>query len=183
VKPTPWQRLDLVARQITPVLVTLALVTVTLVPTRIPHFAPVVPWLALAAVYYWAVHRPDLMPAGAAFAVGVYHDLAGGTALGVGVLILLLVHGLVATQRRFFLSRSFAVVWAGFAIIALGASVLLWLLNALLDWTLIDPRPAVFQFMTTVAAYPPLHWLFAQVQRTVLREPEWHAGSGDAWRS
>jgi rod shape-determining protein MreD len=169
VKATLWQRLDLVARQIAPVLVTLALVTLTMVPYQIPDFAPVVPWLALVSVYYWAVHRPDLMPATAVFLIGLYHDLAGGTALGVGILILLLVHALLSAQRRFFISRSFFVVWAGFAIIALGASLLLWVLNAILAGALIGPRPAVFQFLTTVAAYPPFAWIFAQVQRAVLR--------------
>lgn len=169
MKTSFWQRIDLIARQVTPVILTLVLVTLTLVPYQIPDFAPVVPWLALISVYYWSVHRPDLMPAAAVFLVGLYHDLAGGTALGVGVLILLLVHALIAAQRRFFISRSFFVVWAGFAIIALGASVLLWLLNAILAGALIGPRPAVFQFMTTVAAYPPLAWLFAQVQRAILR--------------
>jgi rod shape-determining protein MreD len=169
VKLTLWQRLDLVARQITPFLLTLAVVMLALVPLRIPDFAPVVPWLALIAVYYWSVHRPDLMPAVAVFAVGVFHDLAAGTALGVGVLILLLVHALVAQQRRFFISRSFLVVWIGFGIVAFGALFLLWLINAVLAGALIDPQPAVFRFLTTFAAYPPLAYLFAQVQRALQR--------------
>jgi hypothetical protein len=42
-------------------------------------------------------------------------------------------------------------------------------LNAILAGALIGPRPSVFHFMTTVAAYPPLAWLFAQVQRAILR--------------
>lgn len=169
MKLTVWQRLDFVARQIMPTLLTLALVMVGMVPLRLPDLAPVVPWLALIAVYYWSVHRPDLMPAVAVFAIGLFHDLAAGTALGVGVLVLLLVHFAVVSQRRFFMSRSFLVIWFGFAIIAAGACTLSWLLNALLAGMLIDARPAVFQFMTTVAAYPPLAWLFAQVQRTILR--------------
>ncbi|RDD63611.1 rod shape-determining protein MreD [Ferruginivarius sediminum] len=169
MKLTVWQRLDLIARQITPTLLTLALVMVGMVPLHLPDLAPVVPWLALIAVYYWSVHRPDLMPAAAVFAVGLFHDLAAGTALGVGVLVLLLVHVAVVSQRRFFMSRSFMVIWFGFAVIALGACTLSWLLNALLAGTLVDARPAAFQFMTTVAAYPPLAWLFVQVQRSMLR--------------
>jgi len=169
VKSTVWQRFDLVARQITPFLLTLAVVMLALVPLHIPDFSPVMPWLALIAVYYWSVHRPDLMPAAAVFAVGLFHDLAAGTALGVGILILLLVHALIAAQRRFFISRSFLVVWVGFGFVAFGAAILLWLFNAVLAGALIDPRPALFQFLTTLAAYPPLAWLFAQVQRAVLR--------------
>ena len=47
MKTSFWQRIDLIARQVTPVLLTLVLVTLTLVPYQIPDFAPVVPWLAL----------------------------------------------------------------------------------------------------------------------------------------
>ena len=67
MKTSFWQRIDLIARQVTPVILTLVLVTLTLVPYQIPDFAPVVPWLALISVYYWSVHRPDLMPAAAVF--------------------------------------------------------------------------------------------------------------------
>lgn len=169
MKPAVWQRLDLIARQITPTLLTVLLIMAGMIPWRLPGLAPVVPWLALIAVYYWSVHRPELMPAAAVFAVGVFQDLAAGTALGIGVLILLLVHAAVISQRRFFMSRSFLVIWFGFAIIALGACVLSWLFNALLAGALVDPRPVAFQFLTTIAAYPPLAWLFAQVQRAMPR--------------
>lgn len=169
MKLTLWQQLDILARQITPFLLTLAVMIVAMVPLQLPNFSQVMPWLALVAVYYWSVHRPDLMPAVAVFAVGVFHDLAAGTFLGVGAAVLLLVHAAVVSQRRFFMSRSFLVIWFGFVVIALGAVVLAWLLNAALLEALIDPRPAMFQLLTTVAAYPLLGWVFAQVQRSVLR--------------
>ncbi len=169
MKASGWQRLDLIARQITPCFLTLLLVMLAMVPMRVPDLAPIMPWLAAIAVYYWAVHRPDLMPASAVFAIGLFHDLVAGTALGVGVLILLLIYLAIVGQRRFFVSRSFLVMWAGFAVIAGGACLLLWLLSTLLAGTFISPRPAMFQFLTTVAAYPLLAWLFAQVQRSLLR--------------
>ena len=169
MKLTLWQQLDILARQITPFILTLAVMIAAMVPLQLPNFAQVMPWLALAAVYYWSVHRPDLMPAVAVFAVGVFHDLAAGTVLGVGAAALVLVHAAVLSQRRFFMSRSFLVIWLGFVVIAAGAILLAWLLNAALLGALIDPRPALFQFLTTIAVYPLVGWLFAQVQRSVLR--------------
>jgi hypothetical protein len=35
--------------------------------------------------------------------------------------------------------------------------------------TILDPEPAAFQYLATMAAYPCLAWLFAQAQRAFLR--------------
>lgn len=169
MKPTAWQRLDHSLRHSAPLLLTLALVMLGMLPYGIPGLAPVMPWLALAAVYYWSLHRPDLLPAVAVFAVGLFHDLLAGSALGVGVLVLLGVHALIVGQRRVFRSQSFAVVWLGFGLVAAGAFALVWALNAVLLDRLLDPSPAAFQYLTTVAVYPLVAGLFARVQRGVPR--------------
>jgi rod shape-determining protein MreD len=169
VRLTFWQRLDLVARQMVPFVATLLLVMMALVPLQLPNVSPVVPWFALIAVFYWTVHRADLMPPLAVFGIGIFHDFTAGTNVGVAALLLLLVQIAVMPQRRFFLSRSFAVTWIGFTIMAAGAMVLLWLLNTMLEGGILSPKPAMFQFLTTVAAYPPTTWLFTRVQRWLLR--------------
>lgn len=161
--------MDIVARQMTPALLTLLAVMVTMLPLRLPDFGPVAPWLALISVYYWSVHRPDLLPAAAVFAIGLFSELAAGTPLGVTTLVLLLMHTAAVSQRRFFISRSFMVVWCGFATMALAASLLVWFMNMALGGVVMSPRPLVFQFMTTVAAYPLFAWCFAQVQRLIQR--------------
>ena len=167
MKLTLWQRLDVLGRQITPCFLTLVLVMLSMMPLHLPMLAPVVPWLALVAVYYWSLHRPDLMPAVAVFAIGVFHDLIAGTVLGLSALILLLVQVAVISQRRFFASRSFWLTWVGFAIMAIGAGLLRWVGGVAWEGTLLDARPAVFQVLLTVAVYPPVAWLFARVQRLI----------------
>ena len=86
-----WHRLDLVARNLLPALIAFSLVLVAMVPLRLPDVAPVVPALALVAVYYWAVHRRNLMPVWAVFLIGLFQDLLSGGLVGVGILSLLLV--------------------------------------------------------------------------------------------
>ncbi|MDX1711353.1 MAG: rod shape-determining protein MreD [Rhodovibrionaceae bacterium] len=169
MKQTVWHRLDLAARQATPVSLTLILLLLSMLPLGVPGFAPVMPALAVIAVYYWAVHRPDLLPIWAVFGIGLFSDLLRGEGLGVGVLLVLLVYGIVVSQRRFFVSRSFLVIWFGFTLVALASSSLMWALHSLLASQFLDPRPAIFQYLTTVAAYPLLAWFFARAQRALLR--------------
>ena len=163
-----WLRLDHVARSLWPFALTVALVILSQVPLRITLLSPVLPSLALIAVYYWSIHRPDLMPIWAVFLIGLFQDLLGGGPAGVGILTLLAVHAVVTAQRRFFASASFVVIWLVFALVALAAQALAWLLVSALAGAVVEPRPATFQILLTIAVYPCLAWGFAQAQRAIV---------------
>ncbi|MFQ5466798.1 MAG: rod shape-determining protein MreD, partial [Kiloniellaceae bacterium] len=164
-----WTRLDLVARSLFPFAFTLLLVMVGMVHLRLPGFSPIVPSFGLIAVYYWAIHRPGLMPSWAVFLIGLIQDLLGGGPLGVTIVVLLLMCAVISAQRRFLVTGSFVLAWAIFLPMAAGVFAVSWLLHGLLLGTLIDARPAVFQYLTTVAVYPCCAWLFARAQRSLLR--------------
>ena len=164
-----WHRLDILARGLTPLMLTMILVLIGMVPLQNPDIAALVPSMALIAVYYWAVHRPDLLPLWVTFMIGLFEDLLSGGYVGVGILSLLLVYSVVELQRRLFLRASFQMLWMLFAMTAAGAMYLAWVLNCLLyaDW--LSFWPVLFQFLTTVAAYPLIAWLFAKAQRLLVR--------------
>ena len=169
MKQALWHRLDILARSLSPLAMTLLLIMVGMVPLKNPHIAPVTPSVALIAVYYWAVHRPNLMTVWAIFVVGLFQDLLSGGHVGVGILALLMVHFVIDTQRRFFARSSFQALWILFGVVAAAALYLMWLINCLLQGVFLEARPVLFQYLTTVAAYPCLAWLFAQAQKTFLK--------------
>jgi rod shape-determining protein MreD len=164
-----WTRLDGAARGLAPFAFTVMLIMLGMVPLGIPNFAPVVPALGMIAVFFWLVHRPELMPAWAVFLVGLIQDLLGGGALGVGVFVLLVVYAALVGQRRYLARANFFVVWLAFMPVAAGAFVLTWLFNSLIADALLAPEPAVYQYLSTVAFYPVVAWLFVQAQRAFLR--------------
>jgi rod shape-determining protein MreD len=169
MKPTFWQRLDLLARNLTPFALTLLLLVIGLVPLHLPGFSRVAPMLALAAVYHWSIYRPDLLPASAVFVLGVLQDLLAGAPVGLHAVIFLAVFGLVASQRRFLVRKPFVLVWLGFALVGIGATLGTWLLLMAYHWTLVSPRPAAYQYLLTVGLYPALAWLFLRWQQAFLK--------------
>lgn len=162
-------RLDGVARTISPFFVTLLLVLFALLPLHVADFAPIMPAVALIGVFFWSVHRPDLMPIWAVFLIGFVQDLLAGGVWGPGILGLLLAHALVVWQHRFFLSASFILIWCVFMLVAAAAMAVTWLFTCLAMLTYIDPDPVFFQFLMTVAFYPVLAWLFLRGQRLFQR--------------
>ena len=167
---TVLQRRDRVARSLWPFVLSLLLVVASVLPIQLSDFGRVAPNLAIMATFYWAIYRPDLFPAPAAFVLGLWLDLLTGAPVGINALVLLLVHWAITSQRRFFQGKSFGVVWWAFALTISGAMALFWVLSAAYHLTLIDPAPVVFQLLLTIAVFPFLTWLLARTQHVVMRQ-------------
>ena len=167
MKTAIWQNLDIAARKFTPFLLTLVLVIVNLIPLHLPGYAVISPDLALMAVYYWALHRPSLLPAVAVFVIGLLQDFLSGGPIGLSAGTLILVFAIAVSQARFFYGKSFLVVWWGFMMVSLGVAIVEWSAASIFYSTLIAPDPAIFECAMNIAAYPILGWLFVQVHRAL----------------
>ncbi len=165
-----WTRLELKARQLVPFLTTLFMVLATAAPSRLPGFSAIAPSLPMVGIFYWTIYRPDLMPAWAALLIGTLMDVIAGTPLGINALILLLIRGIVAAQRRFFLANSFPMAWASFALIAAGAMGGAWLLFALLEGQSSDPQILMWQYVVMMGIFPLMTVILAYTQMILLRD-------------
>lgn len=165
---TPWQRLDLAGRAMAPVTMTAGLILVAMVPLHLPGWQRVAPLLPLMSVYYWAIHRPDLMSLWALFLLGLTQDLLAGTPSGLSALTYLLCQGLVVSQSGFFLANSFLLLWFGFAVVVLGAEVLQWIVYSALHSQALPAQAALFQALLTLALFPMFAWVFTRVHRAFL---------------
>ncbi|MFI5024523.1 MAG: rod shape-determining protein MreD [Alphaproteobacteria bacterium] len=162
-------QLDRAARRLFPFALSVLLVVLSVVPLPVPGYGLVVPSFALMAVYYWAIHRPDLLPAAAVFILGLLEDILTGSPTGLNTLVLLLVYGVMRNQRRPFLGKPFAVMWFGFFVVAPAASFGHWLFASALAGRLVPAHTAFIQCLLTLALYPWMTWLFAAGQRAFLR--------------
>lgn len=140
----------------------------SILPVPAPGYAALSPAFALMAAYHWTVYRPDLLPASGLFAVGLAQDLLGGGPVGVGPLTLLVVRAAVMRGRRHLIDRSFAFVWAGFALLSLAAMLGLWSLHCLLDGVLFDLRSTLFRAVLTVAVFPAASVVLGRGQRALI---------------
>jgi len=164
-----WQQLDTLARNLVPLLLTVALLLAGILPLHITLLQSIAPLLPLIAVFYWTLYRPDLMPAVAVFAIGLLQDILVGLPIGVSGCVLVCVHAAVNTQRRFFAGKSFAVLWVGFAVVASAALILGWLLTCVYYATLVTPDRLIFQILITIGCFP----IFCRLlQRCRLALPE-----------
>jgi len=169
MRGSSWQGLDSTARNLTPTLLLIALVVVGQLPFSLSGHVSVTPYFVLMAVYYWGLHRPDLMPAYVVFIAGLMQDALEGEPFGVNAFVLIAVYWLVVSQQRHFGGRSFLVVWSGFAAAALMAEVLRWMLVSFLLAMAVAPWTAMLEFFLTIMFYPVLTVAFALAHKTLPR--------------
>lgn len=165
MKQTPLQKIDAFGRRAIPALFSLFLVLLSVTPLQIPDYATIAPAFLLMTVYYWAIYRPEVMPFILVFILGLLQDILSGGPPGMNACILLIAYGLVVSQRRFFIGKSFPVIWWGFMLLAAGAGSLAWVLTAILSDTVVAPLPGIFAFLMSIAVYPILTMAFAAIHR------------------
>ncbi len=169
MKQPLWRQLNILARQLTPFGLAATLVILGLTPIRAPGFAEVAPMLALIAIYHWAIYRPELLPAIAVFMIGLLQDMLSSIPLGINTVVFMMVYGAVLSQRRFFIGKSFLITWLGFALVAMAATIVKWVLVSVLAATLAGGWAAFHQFLVTLGCFPLLSWLLLRWQRSILR--------------
>ncbi len=85
------------------------------------------------------------------------------------MIVLLTVQAVIRTRYRHFAEAGFLMNWANFLLLSALAFTIGWLLTSIGFARVLDPRPAVFQYLLTGAVYPVLAWLIMRV-RKVFRE-------------
>ena len=160
-------RLAQTGRQGTPAAITFALVFLSLIPFGLPHIGLVMPPLALMAVYFWGIYRPDLLPGPAVFALGLLQDVLSGGPIGLYAGLYVGVHAVMSSQRRVFLGRAFTIEWFGFTVVAVGTFLLVWVVASVYYGKVLRPAFLGVQALLSVALYPALAWAMIRVRRAV----------------
>ena len=147
-----------------PFAVSVLLILAAVLPYGLPKSSLAAPVLALISVYYWSLFRPELMPAGAAFLLGLLVDVLSGGPPGLNALVLILVHWAASGQRRALAGKSFAVGWLGYLLIAGGAAILNWFVASVFHVTVIESVTLLVSHAIGTAAYPLVAIFLARMQ-------------------
>jgi rod shape-determining protein MreD len=152
-----------------PLLVALLLVVLANLPISFTGGLLPAPCLALAAVYFWALARPALMPPAAVLLVGLAEDLLSGGPPGLWATGFLAAYILIDRQRRSFLELNGAGALMGFSGAMLLAAATAYGLASVIYLRFVPLSPLLLEAVLTVMLYPlldrPLHWADRSIAR------------------
>ena len=135
----------------------------------LPSAAPtaIAPLLSLAVIFFWTVHRPDLLDPGVVLLAALLLDAAAGLPLGLTALALFSTRLILLAPPRFLVGRSFMVIWAWFSLVVSLLLTIRWLLASVFFQHLFAFHPVLFEIVLTIAAYPPVSLVLAMVQASL----------------
>jgi rod shape-determining protein MreD len=160
------RRLDALARATFPAVGTVLMMIVAAAPVGLPSAMPAV---ALASVFFWSLFRPRAMSPTVCFAIGLLQDLLGFAPLGIGILTMLMLHGLVLRARRVLARQSFLLVWLSFAAVAAATGLLAWVLQAALGGRLPPAMPGVVFWALAAGFYPAIAAMLTPLHKAMQR--------------
>ena len=124
----------------------------------------VTPALPLIPLYYWSIHRPELLPPVLVFLLGLFHDFASGGAVGVWPVVYLITYAVTLAQRTEIEGLPMRFAWAAFAGVALLALLGGWFAYSIYMGKFVSILPMVLQVLTTALLFPILGWLLVFIE-------------------
>ena len=121
---------------------------------QVPGFVHMIPDYGLCAVFFWSLYRPDLIPLGFLFFIGLIIDVLSGKILGQTPLMWFLVYWLVISQRRILVKANFMMVWAAFSFVFFVYEALTWCGMSFMGKRFVSIFPSLIHFLLTVGVYP-----------------------------
>ncbi len=149
----------------------LLLLILSAFPIPIANLGEIRPDIMLIAIYYWATLRPDVLSPLSAFFAGFVLDLLTGAPLGLQALTLVAVQWTTRSQRKFLQGQNFAVLWAGFGLLAFGAALLQWIFFMLFYLEVISLKPALFSGFLTALLFPLVVWPLSAFNKALAVKP------------
>ncbi|GJL96015.1 MAG: hypothetical protein DHS20C05_24200 [Hyphococcus sp.] len=154
----------------TPMLLGMIGVIILALPLRLFEGIGPTPIIPLVVVFFWSIYAPDYLPSVSVFFIGILQDLLTGGPLGLWAVVYLVTQFVVMSQRAYFHGREQKVVWLGFALVAGGVSLMVWLVMSLMSGVLLPVRTLLGQMAATVLIYPLFGIAFGQLHHRVLVE-------------
>ncbi len=156
------------AREALPFLSALISVFLGAVAWPLPAWGPIAPAWGLMALYYWAIHRPDIFGPFSVFILGLITDVLGFGPVGLSAFIFVGLHHVLVRQRRLFVGHTFAQLWGGFALVAISVNLVQALVVSFNQGQIVPLVPLGIQTFLTLSLFPLPAWVFIRLQRTFL---------------
>lgn len=130
--------------------------------------AGVMPFMAVAVVFYWGLYRPHYIPLWQAFALGLVSDIFFSPVLGLHALIYMMVRQVGAAQRRYLSMRNFTILWTTFSVMMAGIFIIQSFYMTSIGF---EHDPLVFTKLTqTCFAFPLVYYILARFHYYLLHE-------------
>jgi len=127
----------------------------------------VTPAFALVPIFFWAIHRPPLLPPFIVFALGLTQDFATFGPIGLWAVVFLIAYSVTLWQSSEIAGMPMRYAWAAFGGVVLAALLGGWFAASVYNSRFLAIAPVFVQALTTSAVLPLFAWLLVIFEREI----------------
>jgi len=142
-----------------PALVAIALTVLLATPVELFGLKLPEPVLPLILAFAWPLIRPSMIAPAVLFGLGLFLDMFWGGTLGLWPLCLLGVYGVVLASRNLLAGQETQVLFVWYAVCALGAFIVAYLIVTLDAGRAPSLLSLVGQVIPTLLLFPAADWM------------------------
>jgi rod shape-determining protein MreD len=151
-------------RHAVPVLVCSVLLLLAVTPAPF-SWLPIYPNILLMTVFFFTLYAPATMPVLAVFVLGVLADITLGAPMGLNATLSVLLQLAMEPARRLLSRQVFRVLWASFAVVAIGYTLATYAALRLLDLEHGTMHASLPYLASTMLFYPLVHHFYSYLLR------------------
>ena len=157
-------------QRLLPLVTSIAFLLLAYVPINFGLFYNVRPDFGLMCIYFWMLHRPDLIGIGAIVVMGIVSIAISSSVAGASLVGYLVMYILMYNTQKLFNAKPFVVVWYGFMALCFCALFIKWLIVSIYYNSFLPLSMMIFSYLMGVVLYPLVSSVLAFVQNKFIQD-------------
>lgn len=153
-----------------PLVTSIAFLLLAYVPVNFSFFYNVRPDFGLMCIYFWMLHRPDLIGLGTIVAMGLVSIAISSSVAGASMIGYLVMYVLMYNLQKLFNAKPFVVIWYGFMAFCLVSVFVKWLVVSVYYNTFLPLSMLMLGYLLGIVLYPLVSAILAFVQNRFIQD-------------
>lgn len=157
-------------QRLLPLVTSIAFLLLAYVPVNFSFFYNVRPDFGLMCIYFWMLHRPDLIGIGTIVIMGVVSIAISSSVIGASLIAYLVMYVLMYNFQKLFNAKPFVVIWYGFMALSLVSILVKWLVVSVYYNMFLPLSILMLGYLIGIVMYPLMAIVLAFVQNRFIQD-------------
>lgn len=153
-----------------PLITSIAFLLLAYLPLNFGLFYNVRPDFGLMCIYFWMLHRPDLIGIGTIVVMGIVSIAISSSVAGASLVGYLVMYILMYNIQKLFNAKPFVVIWYGYMALCLVSLLVKWLVVSVYYDTFLPLSILMLGYLLGIVIYPLVSVVLAFVQNRFIQD-------------
>ena len=153
-----------------PLVTSIAFLLLAYVPINFSLFYNIRPDFGLMCIYFWMLHRPDLIGIGTIVVMGMVCIIISSSVVGASLIAYLVMYVLMYNFQKLFNAKPFVVIWYGFMALSFVAVLVKWLVASVYHNTFLPLPILMLGYLIGIVMYPLVAVVLAFIQNRFIQD-------------